>query len=150
MAPKRNPSPSASWSFEEFQSELSRIGLTLSPVVDFSVEHPITAEKNMELNYRWISMETWSSSRVIITLGQMRAGLTSPLYDPENPFFHEAMERINCGVFQLSGNPIRILSEFVRRSKGEGRSLVLSSRSRMTMLITLSTLSRRIIVSKPR
>lgn len=116
MAPKKNPSLSSCKSFEDFQKELAVKGFTLSPAPG--------SEKNMKLHYGWISTESWSSSRVIISLGQLKAGLPIPLYDPSNPLFYEALTKVHRGVFQLTGNSIRILNEFVLRSKGTGLSQV--------------------------
>lgn len=119
MAPKKVPSPTTSTTYEEFKSDLQKLGISLSPTIDSSVSSPITSTKFMELNYRWIQTETWSSTKMLITAGQLRAGLSFPLYDPKNPFFYEILVKLQRGVYQLSGNAIRLANEFVRRSNGD-------------------------------
>ncbi|XP_026416430.1 uncharacterized protein LOC113311844 [Papaver somniferum] len=72
----------------------------------------------MELNYRWIQYDRWFSNRIIITVGQLRDDLSFPLHDSANPFFYEALTKIQRGSFQLNENAIRIMNEFVIPSKG--------------------------------
>ncbi|XP_026378483.1 B3 domain-containing transcription factor VRN1-like [Papaver somniferum] len=52
------------------------------PDVDSSPDPVILAIQDMELNYRWLGSDPWSADKVIISLGQLRAGLSFPLYDP--------------------------------------------------------------------
>ena len=113
----------SSKTFEEFREELHQQGFILSAAVDHSTSPPTIATPAMDLNYRWMTAEDWSSTRMITSLGQLRAGLCFPLYDPVQPTFLNILRKLQCSTGQLSGTAIRIINEFALRAR-DGVSLV--------------------------
>lgn len=61
----------------------------------------------------WLSSDQWDDRKVIVSLGQLSAGLPIPLCDSEIPLFYEILshEEFRRGIFQLNGDTIRIMVE---------------------------------------
>lgn len=89
--------------FSEFQSSFQKMGLTLSIAIDSSVNPPLSASPDMELNLRWIEADTWSSNKLIVTLGQLCIGFSFPLYNPSNPVLLEILNKLSVWGFSAFG-----------------------------------------------
>ena len=63
---------------------------------------------------------TQSPESVIITVGQLKAGLRLPIYNPDNPFIYEVWCQIRPqrALTQWSGNAFRVVLGWEGRSRG--------------------------------
>ncbi|XP_026395893.1 F-box/LRR-repeat protein At4g14103-like [Papaver somniferum] len=70
-------------------------------------------------NLESLVIHQWSNQRVIVSLGKLQI-LPIPLHNPEIPLFYKILadERFAWGIFQLSGDAIRIALEYSRRADG--------------------------------
>ena len=57
---------------------------------------------------------------VIITVGQLKAGLRLPIYNPDNPFAYEVLSRLrpHRALTQWTGSTFRLISAWEGRGKG--------------------------------
>ena len=76
----------------------------------------------MNSTLRTIDVDGFVQSResVIITVGQLKAGLRLPIYNPDSPFAYEVWSRLlpHRALTQWTGNAIRVVSAWEGRSKG--------------------------------
>lgn len=99
----------------------------------YSLSLPSDSDYSSKLNLELINSEQWTNHKIIVSLGQLLNNLPIPLYNPKIPLFYEILadDRFARGIFQLSGDAIRISLEYSRRAAGLGTSYAYEVRNEL-------------------
>lgn len=110
---------------KEYQNEFESLGFDL---VEFSGED---YSPKLTLGLITKFQDTFDDQTIIITKGQLDAGLPIPLYNPKFPLFYEIISHkdFHRAIFQLNGDSIRIVLEFAYRA-ATGKSMYPDDRRR--------------------
>lgn len=84
----------------------------------FKLTVPPESGPKTTLNPDWFKFDQWSDQKIIVSVGQLIAGLPIPLIDMQIPLFYRILSHLSfkCAIYQLSGDAIRIMVEFARRA----------------------------------
>lgn len=88
----------------------------------FSLTAPPSSGPTMTLSPEFLNFDQWNDQKIIISVGQLLAGLPIPLVDMRIPLFYKILSHacFRRAIFLLSGDAIKIMVEFACRTAGLG------------------------------